>query len=137
MLKFSERARELLEEPLFGVLATLNSDGSIQQTTMWYQILPDDTILMNTTTRRVKYHNMRRNPHVSLCVQKGYQYVTISGCIEMINDADRGQQDIFRIARHYTGVEKALRYTQDVCSKQQRVTLLLKPEHAFEYFSQE
>ncbi len=132
----SERARTFLKERLFGVLATLNGDGSIQQTNMWYLLEENDTILMNTTTERVKYHNMRIDSRISLCVQNGYQYVTIAGNVEVIDDPAIGQQNIFRLARSYEGVESALSQMRETFSKQPRVTLLLKPKRVIEYFSQ-
>ena len=36
MATLSEKARAFLNEQRFAVLATLNADGSAQQTTMWY-----------------------------------------------------------------------------------------------------
>jgi PPOX class probable F420-dependent enzyme len=130
----SERARALLQEPLVGVLATINVNGTIQQTNMWY--LPiGDTILLNTTIERVKYRNLKRNPHASLRIGDAYQYVTISGDIQIIDDPIGGSQDIHRLALRYYSAERAMQEMQ-VFRKQTRVTLLLHPQHVIEYFSQ-
>jgi PPOX class probable F420-dependent enzyme len=132
--QLSERARELLQGRHFAVLATVNADGTIHQSVMWY-LLGGDTILMNTMLGRVKERNMRRNPHVSLCVQRGYQYVTIRGKVEFIDDSGIAQYDIYRLALRYDGQESAFRQMEERFSKEHRVTLHLKPERVTEYFS--
>lgn len=137
--EISERARTLLEGRHFAVLATLNEDGSIQQSVMWYLLEKwngADTILMNTKQGRVKERNMRRNPHVSLCVEHEYSYVTMSGTVELIDDPELTQPDIYRLACRYDGQESALNQMWDTFSHEQRVTLRLKCEQIVEYFSQ-
>jgi PPOX class probable F420-dependent enzyme len=132
--ELSERVRAFLQEKRFAVLATINIDGTPQQTTMWYLLEDDGTILMNTKVGRVKEPNMRRDPRISICVLDGYRYVTISGTVEMIDDQDIAQRDIHRLSTRYHGPEKAQRQMEQQFSKEQRVTLRLRPEHIVEYF---
>jgi len=129
----SEQARALLEGRHFAVLATINEDGTPQLTTMWYE-LAGDTIIMNTRVGRVKERNMRRNSSISLCVQQGYQYVTLSGHVEIIDNPEMAQQDICRLATRYDGEEAAQMQMRERFSKEQRITLRLKWEHVMEYF---
>lgn len=68
----TEQVREFLRQPLFAVVATINSDGSPQQTVLWY-VLQDNTIVMNTTADRRKTRNLERDPRVSLCFPDGYR----------------------------------------------------------------
>ncbi len=131
--KLSERARTLLQEVHFAVLGTINKDGSPQLTTMWY-ILEGDTIVMNTKAGRTKEHNMRRDPRISVCVADGYDYVTISGRVEMIDDHQIAQLDIFRLAIRYDGIESAKQQMEEQFSKETRVSLRLKPEGIIEHF---
>ena len=128
----SEKARAFLNEKRFAVLATLNRDGTIQQTTMWY-LLEGDTILMNTKVGRLKERNLRRDPRISICVEDGYSYVTISGRVELIDDPEIAQRDIRRLATRYHGEERAARQMAEQFSREQRVTLRLKCEHVHEY----
>ena len=129
--KLSDKARAFLQERRFAVLGTLNKDGSPQLTTMWY-LLEGDTIVMNTKAGRVKDRNMRRDPRISVCVVDGYDYVTISGSVEMIDDPQISQRDIYRLAVRYDGEESARRQMEKQFSKETRVTLNLKCEHVIE-----
>ena len=123
----SEKVRFFLQERRFAVLATINKDGTPQLTTMWY-LLEGDTIVMNTKLGRTKERNMRRDPRISLCFEEGYDYLTVSGTVEMIDDQDIAQHDIYRLAVRYDGEEAAMRQMEEQFSKEIRVTLRLKCE---------
>ena len=127
----SEKARKFLRGRHFAALATINIDGTPQLTAMWY-LLEDDTIVMNTKLKRTKERNMRRDPRISVCILEGYSYVTISGRVEMIDDPEIAQEDIYRLAVRYNGEEEAQRQMKEQFSKEQRVTLRLKCEHIIE-----
>ena len=129
----SEKARALLQERRFAVLGTINKDGSPQLTTMWY-LLEGDVILMNTKAGRTKERNIRRDPRISVCIEDGYSYVTISGTVEMVDDPQVAQRDIYRLAVRYNGEEEAKRQMEEQFSKETRVTLHLKLEHVIEHF---
>ena len=132
MATLSEKARAFLNEKRFAVLATLNLDGTAQQTTMWY-LLDGDTIVMNTKAGRLKERNLRREPRISICVEDGYRYVTISGKVQLIDDPEIAQRDIHRLSTRYHGAEKAAQQMAEMFSKEQRVTLHLKCERVHEY----
>jgi PPOX class probable F420-dependent enzyme len=127
----SEKAREFLRGRHFAALATINKDGTPQLTAMWY-LLEDDTIVMNTKVKRIKERNMRRDPRISVCILEGYSYVTASGRVEMIDDPEIAQKDIYRLAVRYNGEEEAQLQMKQQFSKEQRVTLRLKCEHVIE-----
>ena len=132
--ELTEKARAFLREKRFAVLATINKDGTPQLTTMWYLLENDGTILMNTRAGRLKERNMRRDPRISVCFEEGYRYVTLTGRVEMIDDPQVSQRDIFRLSTRYHGEEIAKKQMQTQFSKEQRVTLRLKPERIVEYF---
>jgi PPOX class probable F420-dependent enzyme len=130
MSVLSEEAQAFLNEQRFAVLATINADGSIQQTTMWYLLEEDgETILMNTQAGRLKERNLRRDARISLCFEDGYRYLTLSGKVELNDDQDVSKQDIYRLALRYIGDEKTATEQASEYAKAQRVTLLFKPEH--------
>ena len=116
--------RAFLEEPRFGVLGTVNADGSPHQTVMWYEPR-GDTIMMNTKRGRRKDRNLGRESRASLCVEDGYRYVTLDGTIEQIEDRETTQADIAALARRYHDPEEAARMARDVFGPQERITLLL------------
>lgn len=132
-VKLSEKARTFLQERRFAVLGTLNQDGSPQLTTMWF-LLEGDVIMMNTKAGRAKDRNMRRDPRISVCVEDGYSYITLSGTVEMIYDQETTQHDIHRLAVRYNGAEAAKRQMEEQFSKETRVTLHLKPQQIIEHF---
>ncbi len=127
----SDKARAYLNERRFAVLATINEDGTPQLTTMWF-LLEGDTIVMNTKAGRVKDRNMKRDSRISVCFEEGYSYVTISGTVEMNDDQEVAQRDIYRLAARYNGEEAAKRQMVEQFSKEHRITLRLKCEHIIE-----
>ncbi len=127
----SEKALAFLNAKHFAVLATINSDGTPQLTTMWY-LLEGDTIVMNTKAGRIKDRNMRRDPRIAICVEDGYNYVTISDIVEMIEDPEIAQRDIYRLAVRNHGENKARQQVAEQFSKERRITLHLKCEHVIE-----
>lgn len=121
----SPSVEAFLNEKRFASLATLNSDGSPQQTVMWYQ-LQDGKIMMNTARGRKKDLNMVRDPRVSICVEDGYRFVTIAGNVELIeDDHERTQRDIHALAVRYHGEERADAMMGESFGKQHRITMLL------------
>jgi PPOX class probable F420-dependent enzyme len=129
MSLLSEKVRDYLNEKRFAVLATLNPNGTIQQTTMWYLLEEGtDTIMMNTRVGRQKERNLRRNPHISICIEDGYRYLTLSGRVELIDDLDLGQRDIYRLAVRYDGEEAAAQQVLTAYGLQERITLHLHIE---------
>jgi len=134
VVELSEKARAYLQELRFAVLATINQDGTPQLTTMWYLLEDEGSILMNTKVGRAKERNMRRDPRISMCIEDGYDFLTINGTVEMIDDPEIAQNDIYRLSRRYHGEAKARRQMEEQFSKETRVSLRLKPESIIEYF---
>jgi PPOX class probable F420-dependent enzyme len=120
----SEQVRAFLDEPRFAVLATVNPDGTAQQTVMWYK-LDGDRIVMNTARGRWKDHNLRRDRRVSLCIEDGYRFVTISGVVELDDDQATAQADIRELAIRYYGLARAEQMVRDQFSKQERIAMRL------------
>ena len=123
-MQLRDDVRAFLEEERFGVLGTVNADGSPQQTVMWYE-LRGDTIVMNTKRGRKKDRNLVRDPRASLCIEDGFRYVTLEGTIETIEDQATAQADIAALARRYHDAAKAEQMARDVFGPQERITLLL------------
>lgn len=121
-MTLTDAVRAFLDERRFAVLATINPDGSPQQTVMWYE-LRGDTIMMNTLEGRMKDLNIRRDPRVSVCLEDGYRYVSIHGHVEIIDDHDTSQSDIYALARRYNPDFKDGDYP--VFRTQKRLTLLM------------
>ena len=120
----NDKVHAFLEEPRFAVLATLNPDGTVQQSVMWYR-LDGDRVVMNTARGRKKDRNLLRDRHASICIEDKYRYVTIVGDTELIEDQERAQADIKALAIRYHGRERGEEMARDQFSKQERITVLL------------
>jgi PPOX class probable F420-dependent enzyme len=127
MATLADQVREFLSEVRFGVAATINADGTPQQSVMWYD-LRGDHIMMNTLVGRVKEKNLKRDPRISLCVENEYNYVTIKGRAELDYDRERSQALIRELAIKYNGPETAERQVRDLFSKQERVNIRMTIE---------
>jgi len=109
----------------FAVLATINPDGSVQQTVMWY-LVRDGKIVMNTAKGRKKDRNILRDGRISICVEDGYRFVTLSGPVTLDDRHEPSQADIRRLAVRYAGEEEAARMVANDFGKQSRVTIRMK-----------
>lgn len=123
-MEISSDVRAFLDEPRFGVLATINSDGSPQQTVMWYQFR-GDTVMMNTARGRKKDRNLVRDSRASLCIEEGYRYVTLDGTISLFEDQEIAQADIAALARRYHEPDEAEQMISTAFRPQERVSLIL------------
>jgi PPOX class probable F420-dependent enzyme len=127
MPKLSPQLRDFLLAPRFAVLATIAPDGRPRQSVMWYELVDDDTVLMNTAEGRAKLADLRRDPRASLCVPDGYRWVALSGPVTLIEDQERAQADIARLAVRYVGEQEAAAWIPQFRA-QRRVTILLRIE---------
>jgi PPOX class probable F420-dependent enzyme len=118
--ELSDKARAFLEEPRFAVLATINPDGTPQQTVMWYE-LRGDHIMMNTAEGRWKERNVRHDARVSVCVEDSYRFVSVNGRVELDEDHATTQRDIYGLARRYNPGFREGDYP--VFATQKRITL--------------
>jgi PPOX class probable F420-dependent enzyme len=120
----SDAVRDFLNERRFAVLATSNPDGTIQQSVMWY-LLEDNRIVMNTAKGRVKFRNMKGRNRVSLCVEDGLRFVTLTGDVSFNDDQAVAQEDIQRIGRRYDTEDEVRAAHEQDWKHQQRVTLTM------------
>lgn len=93
----------LTAELRYPVLALLTTDGSPNQSVMWFAIDPDDhdVILMNTKVGRAKERYLRHDPRVSLCFEDGLFWVALKGRVELDDDRERSLEGIRSLARRY------------------------------------
>jgi PPOX class probable F420-dependent enzyme len=79
--RLTEGAIALVREPHLAHLTTLMPSGSPQTTVVWVDVDDDGGhVYVNTAAGRVKEHNIRRDPRVSLGVLRDYyHYVMVRG----------------------------------------------------------
>jgi len=126
MVRLDPKVEKFLRGKYFAKLATTMKDGSPHVTPIWY-MLEDGKILVNTTTNRVKYHNIERDNRVCFLVDDGYPYVIIFGRARMAKERD-GKKDIETLAIRYTGAEAGRKAARERYWKQDRATIEVIPE---------
>ena len=132
MIQLTDTVRAFLAESRFAVVATINKDGSPQQTVVWYE-LQGDRIMMNTRVGRIKERNLARDPRISFCIEDEYRALTLKGRVELDYDQDHALAGIKALAVRYHGPEKAEQLYRDLCSKQERVNVYMTIEHIAAY----
>lgn len=103
-VKLSEKQKALVDAKNFAHVATLNEDGSPQNSPVWVEMDGDD-VLINSETTRLKVRNLRRDPRVSLSVlnmENPYQYVEIRGRVKEVTPTG-GFEGIDRLSAKYVG----------------------------------
>lgn len=99
----SDALKELLDTPVFVIVATVQPDGSPQVSPVWVKRDGDDVLISLTVDRR-KYTNLRRDPRLSIVVQPAdapYTYAEIRGSAVMTTEG--GQELIDELSMKYTG----------------------------------
>ncbi|MEV6318937.1 PPOX class F420-dependent oxidoreductase [Streptomyces sp. NPDC051776] len=84
----SDELGNLLDQPVFVTLATIQPDGSPQLSVVWVKREGDD-LLISTTVGRRKERNIRRDPRVTVLVNPAdapYTYAEIRGTATLTDD---------------------------------------------------
>ena len=126
MVKLSPKVTVFLKGKHIGKLATVMRDGSPHVTPIWYT-LEHGKIIVNTTTDRVKYFNIKRDERVCFLVDSGYPYVILFGKARIASERD-GKRDIETLAIRYTGPVKGRKSAREMFWKQPRVSIEIAPE---------
>ncbi|MFI5537022.1 TIGR03618 family F420-dependent PPOX class oxidoreductase [Nocardia sp. NPDC051900] len=97
------RLRQVLDSPVFGVVATIQPDGSIHQSVVWILRDGDDVLFVVGEGSR-KERNLRRDARVGVLVnppEQPYTYAAIHGTATLSTEGGLEIRD--RLALKYTG----------------------------------
>lgn len=103
MPSLTDEQLELFRAKNYAVVATVGANGSPQTTIVWVDE-EDGRPVFNTTNKRAKGRNLRRDPRVSILVwdkDNPYRYVEVEGVAELEDDVDT--QHMHAMSRKYTG----------------------------------
>jgi PPOX class probable F420-dependent enzyme len=117
--------RELLEQPNYAVISTVNPNGSIHSTVVWVGV-ENGSLTVNSARGRVWPRNLERDPHASVVVFESgdpYNFVEIRGTAEAVEGS--GDAHIDSLAKKYLGVDE-YPYRRP---GEERVKYLIKPDH--------
>ena len=113
MHTFTDKQRDfLLYGTRTGKLATLRADGRPHVVPIWFQ-MDGNTLVFTTAQNTVKAKNIRRDPHISLCVDDEtppYAYMMIEGIATLSYDPDALLYWATRIGGRYMGENLAETY---------------------------
>ncbi|NTU62696.1 MAG: PPOX class F420-dependent oxidoreductase [Chloroflexi bacterium] len=107
MVDLSYQIRQFLNEPHFAVVSTIAPDGMPHQTVMWYELAGDE-LLLNTPFDSLKHKQLRRDPRISVCVEQGYRYVTLTGTVKLNEDPEQARADYAQLGNRYRGTLAAI-----------------------------
>ena len=117
--------RELLEQPNYAVISTLNPDGSVLSTIVWISA-EDGAVAVNSAVGRVWPSNLERDPRVTVLVSESgnpYNYVEIRGTASP--DREAADEHINSLAKKYINQDE---YPYRAPGEE-RVKFLIEPEH--------
>ena len=106
MTKIEPHVDQFLSQTLVGVISTVDAQGRPCSAPIWYQ-WEDGAAYFFTGRRTLKWRNLLREPHASLCVdwrEPPYKSVILSGVVE---EVDRPLYDlVLSMAVRYYGEEE-------------------------------
>ena len=121
--------RDLLVDPIHGVLSTLMPDGQPQSSIVWVDY--DGTyVLINTTLERQKGRNMRANPKVAVLVVDPKDvscWIEVRGnVVEIRREGAEAHAD--KLTQWYTGKQRFYGDIYPVEQKQKETRVIVKIE---------
>jgi PPOX class probable F420-dependent enzyme len=125
MAAIPDEAKHLFENKDFAHVATLNADGSPQNSAVWIG-LDGDLVTFNTAEGRLKTKNVARDGRVAISVvnqENPYENVIIQGkVVEMTHDG--ADDDIDALAKRYLDAD-SYPFRQE---GEERVIVKIEPE---------
>lgn len=99
-MQLTSSQRSFLSGVHFAVVSTIASDGMPHQTVMWY-MLDGDKLLLSTPRNSLKHKHLLRDNRISVCVEKGYSYVTMAGRVTLNEEPGSARADYDRLGKRY------------------------------------
>lgn len=124
MSQVQTKYQDLLESKQLIVMATINDDGTLQTSPVWFEFR-DDHLFINTAKGRKKDRNLRARPVFSGTIvdpANPYRYVEVRG--EVAECTEEGADEhIDFLAKKYLGVDSYPNRSED----EVRVLYKIKP----------
>ena len=125
-----------LGRPLVAVISTVDASGRPRSAPIWFS-WEEGAAYMFTSRSTLKWRNIERNPHASLCVdwkEPPYTSVIMDGPVE---EVDRSIYELaLSLAERYYGDEKGRAFAEDYRGDQPSVVAFrLTPRHVASFTS--
>ena len=132
----SDVHRAFLRGPRHATLASLDPDGSPRPAVIWFDLLDDDRILVNSRQGRRWPSNLLRDGRAGVSViEEGDKESWLGLKVvvdEVVDDVERARDDIVALAHRYSDGQPSERAVADFRS-QQRITFLLRIEQVHDH----
>ena len=138
MLNVSPHIGEFLSQTLVGVISTVDAQGRPRSAPIWYQ-WEDGAAYFFTGRSTLKWRNLLREPHASLCVdwrEPPYKSVIVDGTVE---EVVRPLYDlVLSMATRYYGDEEGRDFAEGYREDNPEVVIFrLTPTHIADYTSED
>jgi PPOX class probable F420-dependent enzyme len=120
-----QAVRELLEQPNYAVISTLNQDGSVLDVIAWISA-ENGTVAVNSARGRRWPTNLERDPRITVLVYEAgnpYNYVEIRGRAAATSDG--ADEHINALSKKYINQDE-YPFRQP---GEERVKFVIEPEH--------
>ena len=121
---------DFLSRPLVAVIGTVDASGRPRCAPIWFH-WEDGAAYMFTSRSTLKWRNLERNPHASLCVdwrEPPYRSVVMEGTVEEVNRPL--YELVLSMAVRYYGEEKGRAFTEGYRDNPPGVVAFrLRPRH--------
>lgn len=97
--------KELASGPNFAVFTTLLADGHPMSHVMWVDC-DDDHVLINTEIHRTKFHNVERDPRVTVTIidrDNAYRFAEVRGRVVETVRGPEARASIDQLSQKYFG----------------------------------
>ncbi len=123
MVHLTEQAKKLIDGKNFASVATLMPGGSPQVAPLW---VDRDIVVINTTEKRQRYRNLKKDPRVALCVfDQANPYSKALIRRKVIEITWKGAEEhIDKLSMKYQGKKYP-----DHRSDEPRIIIRIQPEH--------
>ena len=134
MTKTEPHVDQFLSQTLVGVISTVDAQGRPCSAPIWYQ-WEDGAAYFFTGRRTLKWRNLLREPHASLCVdwrEPPYKSVILSG---VVVEVDRPLYDlVLSMAVRYYGEEEGQEFAKSYLEEEtDLVVFRLMPTRVADY----
>ena len=127
MVETTPAVDRFLEERPTATLGTLMRDGSPQASVLWY-LWDDGEFVMSTIDSTAKWHNLKRDPRCSLCIEepKSGQMVVAYGDATLVDGDVRSRtRDI--VDKYYDDPADTDAHMDRIFATHDRVLIVVRP----------
>ena len=134
MIEVDPTIEEFLRQTLVGVISTIDKKGHPRTAPIWFH-WENGSAYMFTDRNSLKWRNIQRNPHASLCVdwrEPPYKSVILDGLIE---EVDRSLYElVLLMALRYYGGEVGSEFAEGYKNKEADVAVFRLAPHRITKF---